>query len=223
MAVGVFAAEFYVCRQGSDTNPGTLESPFAALSRARDAIRELKQNGPLKDGIMVIVREGMYAMSETLVLTQEDSGTEMSPIVYRAAPGQTVDLLGGKPITGFVPYKGQILKADLSQRGFDQAEVRVLVFDGKRQELARWPNHNPNDINGGDWAYVDGKRVDMYHQMPEDEDDYYKTHQHLDFWQRNLPRLTRTLTMKAEDKRPWQEFSGGQVSIFPRFNPSSAV
>jgi hypothetical protein len=213
-----FSVEFYVARDGNDTNPGTSDAPFSSLERARDAIRELKAKGGLKGDVTVIVRKGEYVLPNTLALGKEDSGSESTPIVYRAAANETVILLGGKPIAGFVPHQGQIVKADLAKQGFTDARIRVVVFNGKRQELARYPNGNPEDLNGGNWAYVDGKRVGMYNQMPEDEDDYYKTHMHLDFWQRNLPRLTRTLKMKAEDARSWQQAQDGEISIFPRFN-----
>src|SRR6266481_9215796 len=45
-------AEFCIATDGSDANPGTRAKPFATLERARDAIRELKQNGALpKNGV----------------------------------------------------------------------------------------------------------------------------------------------------------------------------
>lgn len=213
-----FGAEFFVAPDGSDANPGTSDKPFASLERARDAIRELKVDGTLGKGVIVTVKAGEYVLPQTLSLTAEDSGQKDAPIVYRAHPGQKVVLLGGVPIKNFVPDQGQIVKADLSKTNLGDARIRVVVFNGKRQELARWPNHNPKDLNGGTWAYVDGKRVGMYQQMPEDEDDYYKNNMHLDFWQRNLPRLTKTLKVKAEDVRPWQRPQDGEVSIFPRLN-----
>ena len=37
----------YVAADGSDENPGTEAEPFATLERARDAVREIKQAGPL--------------------------------------------------------------------------------------------------------------------------------------------------------------------------------
>jgi hypothetical protein len=38
-------ATFYVASDGSDANPGTKDRPFASLTRARDAIREIKRGG----------------------------------------------------------------------------------------------------------------------------------------------------------------------------------
>lgn len=214
----LYGTEFYVSVNGNDANPGTLQAPFATLKQARNAIRALKQNGQFNSPMTVTVLEGVYELQEPFELTKEDSGKPDMPIVYRAQPGKKVYLIGGKTVLGFEPYRSGILKADLAKQGLADKRIKVLVFNGRRQELARYPNHDPDDLNGGRWAYVDGQRVDMYAQMPFDEDDYYKTHQHLDFWQRNLPRLTRTLKMKAEDVRDWKRPSDGQVSIFPRFN-----
>ena len=55
------ASEFYVAADGRDTNLGTQGAPFATLARARDAVRALKQAGPLPDGgVTVWIREGIY-------------------------------------------------------------------------------------------------------------------------------------------------------------------
>ena len=47
VAFAASAADFYVAPDGSDANPGTSAKPFASLERARDAVRALKQAGPL--------------------------------------------------------------------------------------------------------------------------------------------------------------------------------
>ena len=60
-------ADFYVSTSGSDRWSGTLaapnaegsDGPFATLSRARDAVRELKAQQPSKD-MVVFIREGFY-------------------------------------------------------------------------------------------------------------------------------------------------------------------
>lgn len=81
-------AALYVAANGSDRNSGTAKKPFATLQRARDAIREMKKSGPLPvGGVTVWVGAGTYPMLSTLQLTEADSGTEASPIVYRAVDG----------------------------------------------------------------------------------------------------------------------------------------
>ena len=66
------------------------------------------------------------------------------------------------------------------------------------------------DINGGGWAYVDGRRYHMYADSP-DEDGYLAKNRHLDYWQRNIPRLTRTLRVRPEDMRSWKRRTFAQM------------
>ena len=82
---GAMAATLFVAGDGSDANPGTEEKPFATLERARDEIRQRKAGGPLPaGGITVEVRGGVYELPRPLELTEQDSGAENAPIVYRA-------------------------------------------------------------------------------------------------------------------------------------------
>jgi len=72
--LAVSAAEFYVARAGDDANPGTREKPFATLQRAREAIGERKQAGPLSEPVTVWLRGGVYRLSEPITFTPDDSG-----------------------------------------------------------------------------------------------------------------------------------------------------
>jgi hypothetical protein len=79
----LLAATFHVAPSGDDANPGTPEKPFATLTRARDAVRELRRaRGGLQEPVTVHVRGGRYSLRDTLVLMPEDSGTEKCPITY---------------------------------------------------------------------------------------------------------------------------------------------
>ena len=97
-----FAMELHVSLEGNDASPGTRTRPFATLERARDAIRHLKKNrGPPKGGVKVLVRGGRYFLARPLTLGPADSGTERSPIVYAALPGEKVVISGGRPVAGW--------------------------------------------------------------------------------------------------------------------------
>jgi putative cofactor-binding repeat protein len=85
-----------VARTGNDANPGTAEQPFATLERARAAVQELKSSGLPSGGVTVWVRGGVYERSATFTLGSADSGTAGSPVTYKAYPGETVRLVGGK-------------------------------------------------------------------------------------------------------------------------------
>ncbi|MBI3923537.1 MAG: right-handed parallel beta-helix repeat-containing protein [Armatimonadetes bacterium] len=161
------AAELYVAPEGSDSNPGTKQRPFATLLRAREAVRGLKRAGKLaRGGVVVHLRPGLYLMKETFNLTAEDSGTANSPITYLTEGKGTVQLTGGTPISGFKPVenpailarlpeesRGQVVQLDLKAQGItDYGEMKPrgmglepspaleLFFDGKPMQLGRWPN-----------------------------------------------------------------------------------
>ena len=95
------AAEFCIATDGNDANPGTRAKPFASLERARDAIRQLKQKGPLpKGGVTIWLRGGDYFRTNALELAATDSGTPQSPIVWRAYKDEPVRLLKPAMKTG---------------------------------------------------------------------------------------------------------------------------
>jgi hypothetical protein len=201
------AVTIFVSTVGDDAWSGSLaepnaaktDGPLATLEAARDKIRTLKKNGPLSaGGVTVVLRGGIYCLAKTFQLTQADSGTADAPVVYRAAEGEKVQVLGGRPITGFVSYKGSILKADVAAQGFKGVYFRQLFFDAKRQHLARYPNYDPQNPYGGGWAYADGPPLLMYQDVPNES--------------------RRTLQYRAKDARHWSRPEEGEVFVFARFN-----
>jgi hypothetical protein len=114
-------AVFYVATDGNDGWSGTIpetsdsktDGPFATLARARNAVRALKKDGELKEPATVLVRGGKYYLKQALMLGPEDSGTQDCPVTYKAYPGETPILSGGRVVKGWQPHQGKILKADL--------------------------------------------------------------------------------------------------------------
>ena len=77
------AIEFFVAPDGSDSATGTREEPFATLERARDALRQLKQQGKLADGGAVVsVRGGRYRVQQPFTLFGGQVVTHGSPYAY---------------------------------------------------------------------------------------------------------------------------------------------
>lgn len=140
----------FVAPHGRDDNPGTRARPYATLARAQKAARQLKSQGP----VTVYVRDGIYTLREPFVLGPEDSGTRTHPVVYRAYPNEKPVLRGALPVTGFQPWKGQILQANLQGTPLDKIVFRQLFCDGERMEMARYPNVDKTDPHFGQWAYV---------------------------------------------------------------------
>lgn len=192
------AVEFYVAPDGNDSAPGTEAKPFATLERARDAVRASRKQEPA-DKVEVSLRAGTYELSNTFKLGSLDSGTKEAPVIYRAYPKEKVLLIGGKRITGFAPHKGAILKTGVGAQGFAN-DFRQLFLDGERMHLARYPNHDPVNPNGG-FAYVDGL-------VPKDSDKYKENPEH-------PPRQIR---YKQTDARNWAHPEQAEVIYFPWHN-----
>ena len=164
------AIEYYVSHSGNDSWSGIIANPtddksngpFATLGRAQEAIRKLRENGPLPpDSIIVNMRGGNYSITKTFRLGAEDSGYLHAPVIWRAFPGENVIFSGGKEITGFTPitdksilkridkkYHSKILRADLNALGINDngtvdagsSKRRELYFQGSFMEIARYPN-----------------------------------------------------------------------------------
>ena len=145
----VAEATFYVSTQGNDAWSGKLtapnaqetDGPFATLVRARDAIREMKAEGPLSSPVTVMVRGGTYFLDEPLVFEEKNSGTKECPITYRAYPGEKPVISGGRRITAsWRPHKGKIVACSIEDAKEGRWKFKQLVVNGKRQTRARLPS-----------------------------------------------------------------------------------
>jgi hypothetical protein len=180
----------------AEPNAAKTDGPLATLAAARDKLRAMRKAGPLpRGGAEVMLRGGSYFLAQTLELAEADSGTADAPIVYRAALGENARIIGGRPITGFVPHRGSILETNVAGQGFKGIHFGQLYFDGKRQSMARYPNFDPKNPYGGGWAYVDGTPKASL-----------------------ADESRRTFQYKPQDVRNWSRPTDGQVFIFPSYN-----
>jgi Right handed beta helix region len=166
-------AEFYISPKGDDTADGTAARPFASLKRASEAVRAVKKSsaGLPKGGLVVELQAGHYRESSDFKLTQEDSGTKISPITWRARAAETVtidigihllenafDLVEGADADRLAPEaRAQVYYADLKAAGIRNIGPFPLNFDtggglaelflnAQRQPISRWPNEGPARI-----------------------------------------------------------------------------
>jgi hypothetical protein len=200
IASTAFAADWYVAPDGNDAWSGQLpapnaektDGPFATLAKARDVIR------PLPGARTVHLRGGLYELPQGLKFTHEDSGRDYAPVVWQAYEKEMPVLIGGRAITGWKPWKDGILQADTGAQGFKGIAFKQLLFAGRRQILARYPNFDPQNPYGGGWAYADGEMWPMYAE--KDGED------------------KRTLLVKPQDWRAWTKPEDVEVFVFPRYN-----
>ena len=101
--------------QYAQPNVDLTEGPVATLTRARDIIRQWKLAGPLDEPVRVIAADGVYWITEPLVLTPQDSGTKSCPISYESAANASPVISGGKVITDFQLTEDGIWKAEIPE------------------------------------------------------------------------------------------------------------
>ncbi|MCU0536477.1 MAG: right-handed parallel beta-helix repeat-containing protein [Hydrococcus sp. Prado102] len=155
--------QFYVSTNGNDSWSGQQETPnatktdgpFATLERARNAIRELKrqQGNALEEPVTVMVREGTYFLSETLVFTPEDSGTEDFPVTYKAYRNERAVISGGRRITNW-KRQGNIWTTNLPDVKAGKWYFRILRAGNNWAIRARYPNFNPSQPRTEGWLFA---------------------------------------------------------------------
>lgn len=132
---------FYVSPAGDDQNPGTENAPFRTIQKARDTIRELEALPA--GGITVILEDGEYPQEDPIVFTPKDSGTESSPVLYRARNMGKAVVTGAKAITGWKKADYVEGLAPAAQGNVYEASVEPgwrfhdLYVNGERQQNSR--------------------------------------------------------------------------------------
>lgn len=153
----------------AEPNTDKTDGPFASIKRAQLAVRSLKAKvyipksepvetrwigsphpfGKGKD-ILVFIREGYYTQEEPLIFNPEDGGERIETnlpsgafeyhklkdhyVTYAAYPGEKPVISGGLPLHAWKKERNtrKIQNVD--------ANVQMLVVNGKKQTLARTPD-----------------------------------------------------------------------------------
>lgn len=120
---------FHVAPSGNDAWSGKLpqpnaartDGPLATLAGARDAIRKLRQAGPLPHArIVVELATGVYRLTQPLELDARDSGSEGAPVVYRAFKRGTALLTGSVLLGDWRPVADAEVLKRLDPKARDQ-------------------------------------------------------------------------------------------------------
>ena len=122
--------EFFVSPSGSDSNPGSNNSPFQSLDKARQAVRASIPG--MTGDIVVTLRGGNYPVRKTIFFGPEDSGVGAHRIIYRAATGETPVFTGGVTVTGWKLHQNGIWKAPLNR----SEKLRALYVNDTRAVMA---------------------------------------------------------------------------------------
>ena len=154
----------YVAANGDNAAAnGSKEKPYGTITAARDAVRTLDKTQ--YSGITIFVGAGEYQITEPIVLTAEDSGSEACPITYLGEDGATI--VGGIKFTaadftkaegGLTEYfdesiRDKMVMIDLNPYGITAEMIQgymngkrynrdapMFSLNGTRQLLAQYPN-----------------------------------------------------------------------------------
>jgi hypothetical protein len=138
----VYAKTIYVSSDGSDSNDGSMSSPYSTFAKANDL---------LEAGDTLVIKAGTYRQA----LHINQSGTQENRITVKAEDGAKVIISGTELVSGWSQYKDDIYQASLIM-DIDK-EYRQLYHNSKLIDIARWPNNVDDDIFTIDATQVSAK------------------------------------------------------------------
>lgn len=205
-------AKFYVSPEGSDNNPGTKESPFKTIQKARDMTR-IQTVAKAKD-FTVVLRDGVYRLDAPLTFNPHDSGKKGGRVIYTAFPGETPVISGGVLITGWEQDSNGRWKASVSLKDF-----RQLYVNGKRTQRAQSPcpenverygDQKSLDADAG-FLFPDGAMADWKNPAAM-ELGFYNSWSHMIC---RVERITRDLQGRAVVKmvQPWFTLTSNKEGV----------
>ncbi len=103
---GVCNLGHFVSPSGDDGNPGTHEAPFQTINRAAQVAQP---------GDTITVQSGVY---REWVRPARGGSSEDTRIIYRAAPGADVRILGSESATGWVQTSDNVWAIELDESRF---------------------------------------------------------------------------------------------------------
>lgn len=147
------AVEFWVSPDGSDNYPGTQARPLASVAAAQREAGQLRRLGKVaaNEPVRIVLRDGIYPLTQPVLVRAEDSGTESSPTIIEAAPNEQPVLSGGIQVTGWEKSveevaglppaaRGNVWVADAPKAGGRGLEFRQVWVNDHKAIRAREPN-----------------------------------------------------------------------------------
>ncbi len=150
LAAAAAATELHVSPRGSDAAPGTARRPLRTIQRAADLARP---------GDTVTVHAGIY---RERVDPPRGGASDTARIVYRAAPGEQVEIRGSEIATGWVHDRGDVWRLTLPNAFFGSFNpyadpIRGDWFDPRGRE-----HHTGAVYLDGEWLTEAASLDELY-------------------------------------------------------------
>ena len=131
-----YPLDIYVSKTGNDKNKGTNKKPIATLEKAKELLKDKAG----KEEVIVFLQDGIYYLSETLVLNATHSGAKGKPVTFKAINEGKAIISGGSLLDlNWKEYKDGIYQAKTPEG----LSIDQLFVDGENQRMARYPNYDP--------------------------------------------------------------------------------
>jgi len=160
------------------------DGPIATINRAKVIVRELRsQPSQGYQPIKVMLRGGIYFLSQPLILEPEDSGSINQPIIYQSNPKEKAILSGGQLITNWrrENVNGKKMWTAQLPKKEDKWQFQHLWIDGKRRQRSRYPSQGYLSIKKShtkeSQKLTDGNSFIEYHpgDLPDQDVSAFKT------------------------------------------------
>jgi Bacterial Ig-like domain (group 3)/Protein of unknown function (DUF1565) len=139
---GQVGTTFYVSKKGSDSNPGSIDSPWLTIQHAANLVSA---------GATVYIFAGIYNESVNF----PSSGTASAPITFQSYPGQTAVIDGtGVPVNGT-----QGLINIVGSRSY----ITIAGF-----EIRHYTTSSENNVPSGVWITGSGTSVQILNNRVHD-------------------------------------------------------
>jgi hypothetical protein len=197
---------FYVSPTGSDSNSGTLDSPFATLSYAVDATRIARSPGT--GPATIILRAGIHILTSTISLDTRDQ--YLSILNYPSeeawvSGGSALSNLNWQPINvsagGANVYAAHISSPPLYLTGLNS--VTTTGAPSKRLYRAQYPNFNPEWHSTGACDHTRSpeclERIISSPLLQTHRQRYEKFENRLDTVRKDIPHFPEILSIDYKD------------------------
>ena len=144
--------EYYVSENGSDSNDGSQQTPFATIERARNEAR--KYTDDMSGNIVIHIEEGTYTLENTLTFNEKDSGTNGYAVKY---VGDNAIVSGGTQITDFSLYDAD--KNIYAAKVPEGLNFRQVYVDGEKIIRSRSNDDYSTRIIGASRFREDGTMI----------------------------------------------------------------